>query len=327
MGLKLGPQNMIVLSSPEAVQALFVHRGAVYSGRPVSFVVRNFIFMGEDHPTGFQNDEHLRRMRTSMRILTAPAGLREALPMQDRLSSRLVSQLRELGRARGQGTTTTTTYPPPLKCVSLWSFEIAMTAIMGPVGPERASLELFDRWVVLQHALLKEIGSSVSTAYDMLPLLRHLPRLVAGDAEAQGRAIGRGLGDIYADLFARLRQHLEREEDTGEKIAYPGLVGRIIKDLGLRDAAGEGDDAESKRNLYTEAQLRSVAQFVQDAAIDTTISTALTFILALALHPEVKRKAQEEVDQICGRGPEDMPTHDDMDKFPYVKACMWEVCT
>lgn len=312
MGLKFGPQNVVVLSSPEAVQALFVNRGAIYSGRPINFVLSNFIFTGQDHPTGFQNGEHLRRMRTSMKMLTGPTGLKEALPMQDRLSSRLVSQLRQKTH-------------PPLKCISLWSFEIAMTAMMGPVGPEKASPELFDRWVVLQHMLLESIDSAASTAYDMVPFLRHMPRFMAGNAEDRGRVIGRGLGDIYVDLFARLKQHLKQEEDTGEKIDYLGLMGRIIQDLGLRDAS-EKDAPESTKNVYTEPQLRSVAQFAQDAATDTTISTALSFILALALHPDVKRKAQEEVDRVCGQGPEDMPNHTNMDKFPYVKACMWEVC-
>lgn len=45
------------------------------------------------------------------------------------------------------------------------------------------------------------------------------------------------------------------------------------------------------------------------------------FLMAMALHPEWQRKAQEEVDRVCG---ERMPTVADMAEMPTVRACLKE---
>jgi hypothetical protein len=41
--------------------------------------------------------------------------------------------------------------------------------------------------------------------------------------------------------------------------------------------------------------------FVSDAAaVDTTTQTILNFVLAMVLHPEVQKKAQDEIDSVVG---------------------------
>ena len=60
-----------------------------------------------------------------------------------------------------------------------------------------------------------------------------------------------------------------------------------------------------------------------EAGSDTTASTLLSFILALTKYPEVMRKAQEELDQLCGT--ERSPAIEDFGKLPYLTACMTEV--
>ena len=42
----------------------------------------------------------------------------------------------------------------------------------------------------------------------------------------------------------------------------------------------------------------------------------------MALHPEVQKKAQEELDSVVGRGR--MPTFADRDSLPYIQACVRE---
>jgi cytochrome P450 len=60
-----------------------------------------------------------------------------------------------------------------------------------------------------------------------------------------------------------------------------------------------------------------------EAGSDTTSSTLLSFVLAMTQHPEVLRKAQEEVDRVCGS--DRSPTFDDVRKLAYLNACMNEV--
>ena len=59
-----------------------------------------------------------------------------------------------------------------------------------------------------------------------------------------------------------------------------------------------------------------------EAGSDTTASTLLSFLLAMIKYPEEFRKAQKEVDQVCGSLRS--PTSDDISRLPFIKACMDE---
>lgn len=58
------------------------------------------------------------------------------------------------------------------------------------------------------------------------------------------------------------------------------------------------------------------------AAADTTAVALLTNIRYLAAHPEVQRKAQAELDKVCGT--HRPPTWADFDRLPYINCIMKE---
>lgn len=60
-----------------------------------------------------------------------------------------------------------------------------------------------------------------------------------------------------------------------------------------------------------------------EAGSDTTASTLLNFILAISKYPDILKKAQAELDSICGT--ERSPSIEDCDKLPYMRACIAEV--
>jgi cytochrome P450 len=60
-----------------------------------------------------------------------------------------------------------------------------------------------------------------------------------------------------------------------------------------------------------------------EAGSDTTASTLLSFLLAMIKYPTEFKKAQEEVDEVCGSSRS--PTAEDIDRLPFIKACMHEV--
>ena len=45
--------------------------------------------------------------------------------------------------------------------------------------------------------------------------------------------------------------------------------------------------------------------------------------MTMALHPEVQRKAQDELDQIVGKGR--LPDYTDLDSLPYIQALLKEL--
>lgn len=61
-----------------------------------------------------------------------------------------------------------------------------------------------------------------------------------------------------------------------------------------------------------------------EAGSDTTASTLLSFLLVMTKYPAEFKRAQREVDEVCG--PDRSPSPDDMSKLPFIKACMDEVC-
>ncbi|KAF2014331.1 cytochrome P450 [Aaosphaeria arxii CBS 175.79] len=58
------------------------------------------------------------------------------------------------------------------------------------------------------------------------------------------------------------------------------------------------------------------------AGADTTVSSLMTFFLAMTLYPEVQRKAQEEIDRVIGQ--DRLPVAADKNSLPYIYALMLE---
>lgn len=59
-----------------------------------------------------------------------------------------------------------------------------------------------------------------------------------------------------------------------------------------------------------------------EAGSDTTASILVGFIQAMMSFPDVQKRAQEEIDKIVG--PDRLPTMDDADSLPYIRACVKE---
>jgi cytochrome P450 len=58
------------------------------------------------------------------------------------------------------------------------------------------------------------------------------------------------------------------------------------------------------------------------AGSDTTVSLLLAWQLAMLHHPEVQKRAQMEVDKLCGRSR--LPDFNDRPLMPYVEAVLLE---
>lgn len=54
-----------------------------------------------------------------------------------------------------------------------------------------------------------------------------------------------------------------------------------------------------------------------------TVSAIYSFFLAMTLHPDIQRKAQQEIDSVVGK--DRLPSLDDRENLPYVEAVMREV--
>ncbi|KAG2125496.1 cytochrome P450 [Suillus clintonianus] len=71
-----------------------------------------------------------------------------------------------------------------------------------------------------------------------------------------------------------------------------------------------------------EHHIRWAAGSMYGAGSETTMGTILTFILAMALYPDIQTKIRMELDRVVGHG--QLPTLDDRSRLPYVNAAIKE---
>ncbi|KAJ9132415.1 putative cytochrome P450 oxidoreductase [Pleurostoma richardsiae] len=110
-----------------------------------------------------------------------------------------------------------------------------------------------------------------------------------------------------------------------------GLWGRAREIVDQRRSKGDKRDClidekldEMKLNGWPlpEFAFNNLFGELVEAGADTTANQVLTLIMALAKHPEVQRKAQAEIDRVCG--PDRAPTFNDFDKLPYINCIVKE---
>ncbi|KAK7445709.1 hypothetical protein VKT23_014705 [Stygiomarasmius scandens] len=94
-------------------------------------------------------------------------------------------------------------------------------------------------------------------------------------------------------------------------------------------AAGTAEDSFTakwlKQNISTqeELDLKFASSSMFGAGGETSAVTFYVFFLVMCMHPEVQRRAQEEVDSVVGPGR--LPTFEDRINLPYVEAICKEV--
>jgi len=92
--------------------------------------------------------------------------------------------------------------------------------------------------------------------------------------------------------------------------AIPSFLSEHLQRLDPEDA--EGRD-----------MLKRVSSSLYGGGTDTVVSANSSFFLLMCLHPEVQRKAQEEIDRVVGH--DRLPNAQDRKDLPYVDAIMREV--
>jgi len=64
---------------------------------------------------------------------------------------------------------------------------------------------------------------------------------------------------------------------------------------------------------------------LMDAGVETSTSFIQNIVLAFLTYPECQKKAQEEMDRVVGGAR--MPTLEDYEELPYLRAFVEEVCS
>ncbi|ESK86196.1 cytochrome p450 [Moniliophthora roreri MCA 2997] len=152
---------------------------------------------------------------------------------------------------------------------------------------------------------------------DHLPILRTLPDALAPwRLEVQRNSELELYGDFLEELRSDIKNCINRPEC---------LVGDILKErvehgfeMGI-PGKGLTENGELRDMLLT-----YTAGTLLETGSDTTGAVMKTFILFMATHPHVLKKAQTEMDQIVGS--ERMPSFEDQDKLPLLDVLSQGSC-
>ncbi|KAI0670932.1 cytochrome P450 [Trametes maxima] len=143
---------------------------------------------------------------------------------------------------------------------------------------------------------------------DHLPFLRYLPGWIPGAGILYELARCKAAVNVMKEVpFARMMT----VEHRGP--AQPALANLLSKFKGKED---------TKNVAHLEDMIKNVGLVAFEAGSDTSFSTMMGFFLAMSQYPEVRKKAQAELDAVVGR--DRLPDYTDRDDLVYVNAIVKE---
>ncbi|KAH8116037.1 cytochrome P450 [Phellopilus nigrolimitatus] len=151
-------------------------------------------------------------------------------------------------------------------------------------------------------------GSPGTTILDLFPPLRHIPAWLPGMNLKRHALETRKLVDQASNV--------PYDEIRAKKVAgreRPCLISYLLdeyEEAGIHDSDHEED-------------VRAVGLAAYIAGNDTTKAVISTFFMMMALHPEVVKQAQDEIDRIVGL--DRLPTLDDRTGLPFVGCILKEL--
>ncbi|PCH43269.1 cytochrome P450, partial [Wolfiporia cocos MD-104 SS10] len=162
---------------------------------------------------------------------------------------------------------------------------------------------------IMNEAMRRSVeGEGAATSLvDFIPILNHLPTWMPG-AQFKREALVTKV--IVREAGSRPYNMVKTQHGTGT--AKPSVVESLIE-TSVREGSLDQDEID----------IIGTGSALYGPGTDTTTTVMMTFFLAMTLHPETLRKAQEEVDRVVG--PDRLPDFSDRESLPYTE-CIFKEC-
>ncbi|KAJ7075369.1 cytochrome P450 [Mycena belliarum] len=295
VSMKLAGTQFIILNSAKSIQDLLIKRSNMYSERygrsrthlhSLDCIETTWLIVFMQNNDRWKLHRHLFR-REFDNPEASVVNKKHALEASRRLINRLLTSKDHEGELR----------------LAAVDSILSLTYGITPTNFEHPFIKVTGE--------VNEIFADVargSYLVDILPFLRHLPTWLPGtkfhEIGARGRRLAR---DVV------LGPYNEIQAQVAKGTAVQSVASRFISSLqdGEKMQSGEVD---AMRNVLANAYL---------AGSDTSICVLYNFVLAMALHPEVQKKAQSSLDELLRS--ERLPDFSDFERLPYLAAVVNEV--
>jgi cytochrome P450 len=291
-GLKAGCQNLIVLNSWQAVRDLIERKGSVYSSRPTIPVVE-IVTPGGLNPALNVYGSTWRGQRKKLMDFLGGARTDKMKPVQDAESTQMIHDM--------------LVHPEwHLEQHVERSFGAAILAtVFGQRGKTFQQGGKIDSFFRIEEKWATAMGPTASPPISSFPFLNSVP-------------------DWLTPWKGWKKRALEIKDEQGR--LYRGLLDETRERL-MQGKGGECFMAQcivaQEKEWYDDNYLAYLGGVLLEGGAETSANSTMVFIMTMAAFPEVLARAQDEVDKVCGRSR--IPGKDDMDRLPYLRACMLEI--
>ncbi|KAG7087495.1 hypothetical protein E1B28_013456 [Marasmius oreades] len=296
-------KTTVVLGSYKAVNELLERRSGNYSDRPEFHMLIGLMRYGWN--MGFMRySDWWRQHRKTFHRSFQPSVVPEYYDIQ---REQTVSLMRKLARPSSEGEF--------FGLVRHHAASIILKIIYGYTLQEDSTNDPYIQMADRTAQGLKQAGVLGNFLVDYLPWLRWVPEwLPGGSFKTKGESWAKNNDALREVPWQWVKKAMD--EGTAER----SFVTRCLEEI-------EKDSEEVIKNCAAVAFL---------GGADTTVSAVLSFILAMTLHPDIQKRAREEVDRVCaGRVPdfsdryssggEDGFATNLTPKMPFVEAVLKEV--
>ncbi|KAJ6529208.1 cytochrome P450 [Mycena capillaripes] len=148
-------------------------------------------------------------------------------------------------------------------------------------------------------------GPPRGTVIDFLPVLQYFPNWFPGTYYA---GVARALRPAVRRLFDYPVESVQKQREAGE--CSPSFVLSSLEEI------------ENNTSALDHEELKAAAATMFSAGEATTWSSLTFFVLAMVIHPEYQRMAQEELDSVIGKSR--LPTFGDRKNLPFIECVLQE---
>ncbi|EPS99958.1 hypothetical protein FOMPIDRAFT_1123474 [Fomitopsis schrenkii] len=282
----------LVINSFKIARDLLDKRGAIYSSRPRLLTMVELI--GWDPTLVFApyHSEHRKKQR---RWVQAAFGekdtIRQYENMQQRETYRLLQSLMQ-------------TPGDFVKHMNRFTVALILESVYG-----HRVTSLDDKYVAMMDRAMQATnacGPAGGGLADYLPFLKYIPTWMPGAGFMRTAMRGRELVRIAHYAPFEMVRNAMKSGDAPVSFTSE-LVGKAEK----------ADRLDEEEN-----DIRYAAGTLYAAGSDTTNAVLQTFFLAMVLHPNVLKTAQEEIDRAVGS--DRLPTLEDRPNLPYIECILKE---